>query len=92
MLANRPNKKDKWEFDEKEKSAPIFRAGTLVVLPTVAIRQWQSEIARFTREGALSVRLYHGSDRNSSLEDLSSVDIVITSYKVSCAIFSKQMT
>lgn len=33
------------------------RSGTLIVLPTVAIRQWQMEIARFTREGSLVVKV-----------------------------------
>ena len=36
-------------------SLKLLRAGTLIVLPTVAIRQWQSEIARFTAPGSLSV-------------------------------------
>lgn len=56
--------------------------GTLIVLPTVAIRQWQTEIARFTDPGALTVQVYHGSDRNTDVQDLRKTDIVITSYKV----------
>ena len=52
------------------------------MLPTVAIRQWQTEIARFTEGGSLSVQVYHGSDRNTRVEDLLATDVVITSYKV----------
>jgi hypothetical protein len=48
----------------------------------VAIRQWQTEIARFTRGGALTVKVYHGSDRNTTAQDLTTADVVLTSYKV----------
>jgi SNF2 family DNA or RNA helicase len=54
----------------------------LIVLPTVAIRQCQTEIARFTDPGALTVQVYHGSDRNTDVQDLLNTDVVITSYKV----------
>lgn len=66
-------------------NAPVVdmvRCGTLIVLPTVAIRQWQTEIARFTKEGSLTVKVYHGSDRNTSAIDLTKTDVVLTSYKV----------
>jgi hypothetical protein len=56
----------------------------LIVLPTVALRQWQSEITRFTKPGALSVCCYHGNTRSSEdpLQTLSTVDVVLTSYKI----------
>lgn len=60
----------------------MVRCGTLIVLPTVAIRQWQTEIARFTKEGSLTVKVYHGSDRNTTAIDLTKTDVVLTSYKV----------
>lgn len=59
------------------------KGGTLIVLPTVAIRQWQTEIARFTRDGALKVKVYHGNDRSTNVEDLVEYDVILTSYKVS---------
>ena len=59
------------------------RAGTLIVLPTVAIRQWQSEISRFTKHNSLTVKVYHGNDRNSEdIKEIQNVDIIITSYKI----------
>jgi len=59
------------------------RAGTLIVLPTVAIRQWQSEITRFTKQNSLTVKVYHGNDRNSEdINEIQNVDIIITSYKI----------
>jgi SNF2 family DNA or RNA helicase len=40
------------------------------------------EIARFTEEGALSVKVYHGSNRSCSLQDITDADVVLTSYQV----------
>ncbi|RYG64181.1 hypothetical protein EON64_14500 [archaeon] len=73
--------------------AQLPRAGTLIVLPTVAIRQWQLEIVRFTRESSLRVKVYHGSDRNLGVEDITEgeYDVVITSYKVSSCNLDKGM-
>lgn len=60
------------------------RGKTLIILPTVALRQWQSEIARFTKPGVLSVSCYHGNTRSSDdpLQTICSVDVVLTSYKI----------
>jgi DNA repair protein RAD16 len=91
MLTNRPDPKSKeaqqiWNASDEAhewKGNSAHRAGTLIVLPTVAIRQWQMEIARFTREGSLKVKVYHGSARSISVEDILQYDVIITSYKVS---------
>ena len=66
------------------KPNPARRAKTLVVLPTVAIRQWQAELFRFTRPGSLSVHVYHGTNRGveSSLHTLMEADVVLTSFKI----------
>jgi SNF2 family DNA or RNA helicase len=44
---------------EAEKQTMDFprlpKAGTLVMVPTIALRQWQMEIARFCKENALTV-------------------------------------
>lgn len=89
MLHNRPNTTEfqqmrEWAASDERHGIKeeLPRAGTLIVLPTVAIRQWQTEIARFTKAGALTVKVYHGSDRNTSALELTGVDIVLTSYKV----------
>jgi DNA repair protein RAD16 len=80
ILANRDNAHRLSSADSSiNGSTP---GGTLIVLPTVAITQWLTEIARFTKGGSLSVKVYHGSDRESSIEDLSQADIVLTSYKI----------
>lgn len=91
MLYNRPNLKDPsllklWKESDGnhgvEPGRKMPRAGTLIVVPTVAIRQWQLEIARFTAEKSLSVMVYHGHDRNTSIKDIASYDVIITSYKI----------
>jgi hypothetical protein len=100
MLENRPDFSDfaqmrDWATsDERHQHsssaggavAELTKASTLIVLPTVAIRQWQTEIARFTRSGALTVKVYHGSDRNTTVQDLTTADVVLTSYKVRCVV------
>ena len=95
ILANRaPNSNNtktsaeldqRWTVIEKTSLPTVTkkRGCTLIVLPTIAIRQWQSEIMRFTTENSLKVRVYHGSNRaDSSLKDLADADVVLTSYKV----------
>lgn len=94
MLENRPNQSDfgqmrEWAASDQRhgQAEGLIKASTLIVLPTVAIRQWQTEIARFTRHGALTVKVYHGSDRNTTAQDLTTADVVLTSYKVNLIIY-----
>lgn len=88
MLTNRPNPKDKAQLElwnaasRAHEFTDDHKAGTLIVLPTIAIRQWQMEIARFTRENSLKVKVYHGSNRDTTIKDLQSYDVIITSYAV----------
>ena len=58
------------------------RASTLVVVPTIALRQWQMEISRFTAEGALTVKVYHGENRSTTVKDLRTADVVMTTYAI----------
>ena len=91
MLDNRPNPNDKiqkqaWnEADVRHGVNPVksIRAATLVIVPTIALRQWQLEISRFTAEGSLSVKVYHGSNRSTTIKDLKAADVVLTTYQVS---------
>lgn len=70
------------------------RAGTLVICPVIALMQWKSEIEKFTEEGALSVCIYHGPDRVSRTprEMLRMYDVVLTTYQVLQADFSKMLS
>ena len=93
MLTNRPSNIspeiralwDKVPSDHGvlQQGKKFSKAGTLIVLPTIAIRQWQQEILKYTRENSLRAMIYHGSDRDSnSTTDLLKYDVVITSYKI----------
>ncbi|CAN0468275.1 unnamed protein product, partial [Hapterophycus canaliculatus] len=62
IVANRVDKKDKvmqerWAKSEEEMghggASKKDRGGTLVVCPTIALKQWQSELARFVKPGVL---------------------------------------
>lgn len=97
MLANRPLAGDRaqqklWrEQDQRnEVDASKPRGGTLVVLPVVALGQWQAEIARFTAAGSLRVAVYHGAGRSENVAALCEADVVLTSYKTLELAFRKQ--
>lgn len=91
VLTNRPdssnvNLQKMWQSSDEAHEwtgQPNYKGGTLIVLPTIAIRQWQMEFARFTREGSLKVKVYHGADRSITVEDILKYDVILTSYKVS---------
>jgi DNA repair protein RAD16 len=97
MLANRPSKAHAAEWSKQEESHgrvpnPSMRAGTLVVCPLIALLQWQSEIARFTQDGSLSVLVYHGSSREDVKAVLQKADVVLTTYSIVEAEFRKMMS
>eukprot|EP00916_Digyalum_oweni_P018302 GHVL01030711.1.p1 GENE.GHVL01030711.1~~GHVL01030711.1.p1 ORF type:complete len:890 (-),score=192.87 GHVL01030711.1:2871-5540(-) len=53
---------------------------TLIITPLAAALQWKSEIERFTVANALSVLVYHGSNRQVLSEEFDKYDIVLTTY------------
>uniref|UniRef100_A0A7S0ZHQ4 ATP-dependent helicase ATRX n=1 Tax=Timspurckia oligopyrenoides TaxID=708627 RepID=A0A7S0ZHQ4_9RHOD len=54
---------------------------TLVVCPLVALIQWRDEIAKHTRDGKLSVCIFHGPARKHlDADTLAEYDVVITTY------------
>eukprot|EP00268_Persea_americana_P048356 TRINITY_DN5101_c0_g1_i2.p1 TRINITY_DN5101_c0_g1~~TRINITY_DN5101_c0_g1_i2.p1 ORF type:complete len:1056 (+),score=215.09 TRINITY_DN5101_c0_g1_i2:242-3409(+) len=58
-------------------------AGTLVVCPTSVLRQWDEELRnKVTREGNLSVLVYHGSNRTKDPDELAKHDVVLTTYSI----------
>ncbi|KAG9439696.1 hypothetical protein H6P81_019861 [Aristolochia fimbriata] len=65
---------------------------TLVICPVVAVTQWMSEIARFTKEGSARVLVYHGAQRGQgSYEQFSEYDFVLTTYSTVEADYRKFM-
>ncbi|EWM25491.1 snf2 super family [Nannochloropsis gaditana] len=97
MLANRPSELHSEAWTRQEASHgrapdPCMRAGTLVVCPLIALLQWQTEIARFTREGSLTVLVYHGSSREDAKALLQQADVVLTTYSIVEAEYRKMMS
>ena len=97
LLAHRRNPADEklasaWAAADRrhgvEASKP--RGGTLVVVPVVAMGQWQAEISRFTAPNSLSVKVFHGAGRADDPRALAEADVVLTSYKTLEAAYRKQ--
>jgi ribosomal protein S27AE len=83
------------KIKKKKGAAPVgVRAGTLVVVPVIALYQWEEEIGKFTEENSLSVCVYHGSDRQAKFprEILCKYDIILTTYQVLEADFRKMVS
>ncbi|XP_047322176.1 DNA repair protein RAD16 [Impatiens glandulifera] len=55
---------------------------TLVICPLVAVTQWVSEIDRFTLKGSNKILIYHGANREKSIQQFSDFDFVITTYSI----------
>jgi DNA repair protein RAD16 len=91
ILKHRPDLKDKqllaeWDLSDKthefNPGKNARRGKTLIVVPTIALIQWQMEIQRFTSEGSLSIAVYHGNSRDAGPEMLCNADVVLTTYKI----------
>ncbi|KAL3615059.1 hypothetical protein CASFOL_040720 [Castilleja foliolosa] len=69
------------------KNSPLAKGrpsgGTLVVCPTSVLRQWSEELHnKVSREAALSVLVYHGSNRTKDPLELAKYDVVVTTYAI----------
>ncbi|KAK9458619.1 SNF2 family N-terminal domain-containing protein [Lipomyces oligophaga] len=62
---------------------------SLVVMPTVAIMQWKSEIET-NSGGKLSTYVYHGASRLEDPKKLKQVDVILTSYSVLESVYRKE--
>ena len=65
---------------------------TLVVVPPVALMQWQNEINEYT-DGKLKVLIYHNSNpkvKNLKLSDLKGYDVIMISYSGLESTYRKQ--
>ena len=68
------------------------KSPTLVVVPPVALMQWQAEITAYT-DGKLSVLVYHNTNpkvKNLSLKDLKKYDVIMISYSGLESIYRKE--
>lgn len=65
---------------------------TLVVVPSVALMQWQNEITEYT-DGKLKVLVYHNTNpkvKNLSMKDLKNFDVIMISYSGLESIYRKE--
>ena len=65
---------------------------TLVVVPPVALMQWQTEIKEYT-DGKLNVLVYHGQNskiKNMSVKDLKKFDVIMISYNSLESLYRKE--
>lgn len=61
----------------------------LVVAPTVALMQWRNEIEKHTAN-ALSVTIFHGTNRPTDTKILKNCDVIMTTYSVLESMYRKQ--
>jgi SNF2 family DNA or RNA helicase len=54
--------------------------GTLVVAPLSTVSNWEEQLATHIKEGVLSTYIYHGANREGSIDRLSQFDCIITTY------------
>ena len=66
---------------------------TLVLVPPVALMQWQNEIGEYT-DGKLKVLIVHGSNsksKNLTVKDYKKFDVIIVSYNTLESLYRKEM-
>ena len=56
------------------------RRGTLIVAPMGVIDNWERQIEEHVKPNTLRVVIWHGADRHARAAELSTADVVITSY------------
>ena len=66
------------------------QAPNLILCPTVAILQWYSEFQERVKNDALSVLIYHGSDRKIAESKMKEYDVVLSTYAIVESMFRKQ--
>ena len=64
---------------DRTKENKVYQGGTLVVCALSLVTQWIEE-AETRAGGTLSIHSYHGSHRKRDPKELSSYDIVVTTY------------
>jgi len=90
IVANPIDKSAKWFVEgsgteEKRRR----RGGNLVVAPMSMLSQWRDELLRHVAPKHLSVEIFYGGDRTTSIQQLSGYDVIITTYGVVSSEFIK---
>jgi SNF2 family DNA or RNA helicase len=53
---------------------------TLIVAPLSTVSNWEEQLATHVKPGVLSTYIYHGPNREGSIDRLSAFDIIVTTY------------
>lgn len=61
-----------------------------MLTPTVALLQWQEEIIRHTLPGTLNILVYHGTERPTTVAELESYDVILSTYSIVESGYRKQ--
>ncbi|KAG8176340.1 hypothetical protein JTE90_003302 [Oedothorax gibbosus] len=56
--------------------------GTLIVCLASIVHQWEKEISKHCKEGALKVLVYHGPKRDKDVKAMKGFDVVLTTYNI----------
>lgn len=59
-----------------------YNGGTLVVCPASLLRQWEGEVNSKMSKPRLTVCVHHGTNRETSAKQLSTYDMVVTTYNL----------
>ncbi|KXN85344.1 Putative SWI/SNF-like matrix-associated actin-dependent regulator [Leucoagaricus sp. SymC.cos] len=65
----------------KGDESPTTSKTTLIVSPLSILSNWEKQVEGHCAPGAISACVYYGSNRNMSVEELKSYDVVITTYQ-----------
>lgn len=84
FLENKVNTVDQWQSREKAvqnlEAAIKKTKATLIIAPASVLHQWAKEIERRVKPGKLKFLVYHGPNREKSIQRLIDNDIVLTTY------------
>eukprot|EP00026_Physarum_polycephalum_P000815 Phypoly_transcript_00816.p1 GENE.Phypoly_transcript_00816~~Phypoly_transcript_00816.p1 ORF type:complete len:1274 (+),score=280.63 Phypoly_transcript_00816:101-3922(+) len=79
------------ENKETEDMGKVSKS-TLILCPVSLVTQWKSEIDKFVKRGHVKTFVYYGKERDISMKQLSSYDIVITSHSIVASEFFASLT
>jgi len=84
------NKKVKKSFGSLQPAVSSGKAGTLIVVPVTVLTQWEDEIYTHSHEGTMKVLQYYGGARAFKKNKIEDFDVVLTTYGVLSADFTKK--
>lgn len=53
---------------------------TLIIAPLSTVSNWEEQLATHVKQGVLSTYIYHGTNREGSIDKLAEFDCIVTTY------------